>query len=306
MGPNLGKNILPPNKDVNKFDTLKNVTVYSMFLSYITADELMKNVMSCKNKFSKDYNDINMYVVQPFLYIRNLSFTKGVFQDKMKIAKVVPLFKSGDDNTFNNYRPVSLSPQFSKILEKLFDKRLSAFVEKHAVLTDSEYGFRNKNSTSVALIELVQKITASNDSKKVTIGIFIDLKKAFDTIDHSVLLQKLEYYGIRGLPHAWLTSYLEKRKQYVCVNNVKSELLKVKCGAPQGSILGQKLFILYVNDISNISPVLNFILFADDTNLFCTGNNIHTVCKIVTCELNKLNCWFVVNKLSLNLSKLII
>ena len=120
------------------FDILKNGTVNSMFLSNIIADELMITVISSKNKFSKDYNDIDIFVVkstfdavvQPFLYICNLSFTKGVFPDEMKIAKVVPLFKSGDDNTFNNFRPVSLLPQFSKILKKLFDKRLSAFVEK--------------------------------------------------------------------------------------------------------------------------------------------------------------------------------
>ena len=221
----------------------------------------------------------------------------------MKVAKLVPLFKLGDDNTFNNYRPVSLLPQFSKILEKLFDRRLSAFVEKSAILTDSQYGFRSKRSTSLALIELIEKVTTSTDSKKVIVGVFLDLKKAFDTIDHSVLLQKLDYYSIRGLSHAWLSSYLENRKHYVCVNNVKSELLRVKCSVPQGSILCPKLFILYINDICNISPVLNFILFADDTNLFCTGSNIHTVCKTVTCELDKLNCWFAVNKLSLKLSK---
>ena len=261
VGPNLAKNIVPPNKNVSIFDTMKNSTANSMFLQTVTVDELMKTVMSGKNKFSKDYNDINMYVVkatfdavvQPFLYICNLSFTKGVFPDKMKIAKIVPLFKSGDDNTFNNYRPVFLLPQFSKILEKLFDKRLSAFVEKNCILTDSQYGFRNKISTSLALIELVEKLTASIDSKKVTVGVFIDLKKAFDTIDHSVLLQKLEYYGIRGLPHAWLSSYLENRKQYVCVNNVNSDLLKVTYGDPQGSILGPKLFILHINDICNIT-----------------------------------------------------
>ena len=126
VGPNLAKNIVPPNKNVSIFDTMKNGTVNSMFLQNVTADELMKTVMSCKNKFSKDYNDINMYVVkstfdavvQPFLYICNLSFTKGVFPDEMKTAKVVPLFNSEDDNTFNNYRPVSLLPQFSKNFRK--------------------------------------------------------------------------------------------------------------------------------------------------------------------------------------------
>ena len=111
----------------------------------------------------------------------------------MKVAKLVPLFKLGDDNAFNNYRPVSLLPQFSKILEKLFDRRLSAFVEKSAILTDSQYGFRSKRSNSLALIELIEKLTTSTDIKKVIVGVFLDLKKAFDTIDHSVLTSKLLY-----------------------------------------------------------------------------------------------------------------
>ena len=132
---------------------------------------------------------------------------------------------------------------------------------------------------------------------------FIDLKKAFDTIDHSLLLKKLDHYGVRGISNDWLKSYLSDRKQYVSFNSLKSDLMSISCGVPQGSILGPKLFILYINDICNVSKLLQFVLFADDTNIFCSDVNILDLCKNVSLELDKLNIWFAVNKLSLNVSK---
>ena len=143
----------------------------------------------------------------------------------------------------------------------------------------------------------------SYDKKKSTIGVFIDLKKAFDTIDHTLLLAKLRHYGVRGVANDWLSSYLENRMQYVSFDDTDSILRNVICGVPQGSILGPKLFILYINDICNVSPVFKFILFADDTNIFCSGSDIVQLSIIVSNELDKLNEWFAVNKLSLNLSK---
>ena len=129
------------------------------------------------------------------------------------------------------------------------------------------------------------------------------MKKAFDTIDHTLLINKLRYYGIRGTACEWLKSYLSHRKQLVNCNNTYSDLLEVICGVPQGSILGPKLFILYINDICNISKILDFIIFADDTNIFCTGDNLQEICKIMSSELEKLQNWFALNKLSLNVTK---
>ena len=133
-----------------------------------------------------DYKKKIIYVLEPFMHICNLSFSKGLFPLQMKIAKVIPMFKSGDKSQFNNYRPISVLSQFSKILENLFYERLKTYIDKHVLLSDNQYGFRSNRSTSLALLELVEKITKSIDDGKYTIGIFIDIKKAFDTIDHNI------------------------------------------------------------------------------------------------------------------------
>ena len=155
-------------------------------------------------------------------------------------------------------------------------------------------------STSLAILELVENITTSIDDCKSTVGIFIDLKKAFDTVDHDILIKKLDENGIRGVANKWICSYLMNRSQYVCINDTSSECMNVTCGVPQGSILGPALFILYINDISML---MKSIVFADDTNLFYSGDNLSQVCETVSTELGKLHSWFQVNKLSLNIAK---
>ena len=136
-----------------------------------------------------------------------------------------------------------------------------------------------------------------------SIGVFIDLKKAFDTVNHALLIDKLEFYGVRGPAKVWLKNYLHNRKQFVQIDDCKSTLLNVTCGVPQGSILGPKLFILYINDICNVSEIVQFILFADDTNVFYSDHDINILCTTMSNELDNLHAWFTVNKLSLNISK---
>ena len=277
----------------------------------VTEKEVTEIVSGCKSKTSYGHDEITMktvkhvikQIVRPLTYIFNRSLITGIFPNDMKTAKVFPVFQSGDRLQFSNYRPISLLPQISKILEKIFSKRLMSFIENHHILTDGQYGFRSNHSTSLALTEFVEKVTSAIDKQESTIGVFIDLTKAFDTVDHKILLSKLQCYGIRGLALDWIKGYLANRGQYVCYNNSNSELKNIKCGVPQGSILGPVLFILYINDMCEVSKLLNIILFADDTSIFYSTRNIVDITRTVNNELEKLDIWFRVNKLSLNVNK---
>ena len=146
---------------------------------------------------------------------------------------------------------------------------------KNDIINPSQYGLSENMSTSYALTELINEITSSVNNKMYSIGVFIDLKKAFDTVDHELLCEKMYFYGTRGVAHKWISSYLP---QFVCYNEFHSDLLNISCGVPQGSILVPKLFILYINDLCNISRLVKYILFADDTNLFCADKKHQPTC----------------------------
>ena len=196
----------------------------------------------------------------------NCSINNGIVSNELKIAKVVPVYKSGNENIFSNYR--SVLPFFSKFFEKVVANRLTEYLDKYHMLNTNQFGFRKNCSTSMAVINMLEKITKALDEKLYTIGIFIDLSKAFDTVNHQILLSKLSHYGIRGVALDWFNSYLCNRFQYVAINHVVSSRQKIFCGVPHGSILGPILFLLYINDITASSSLLQFVLFADDTNLF--------------------------------------
>jgi retron-type reverse transcriptase len=226
-------------------------------------------------------------LVNVLTHIINLSLENGIFPTKLKLAKVIPLFKQGDRTNVNNYRPISLLPQFSKIFEKVFYNRLSDFFEKFEILSKSQYGFRKKSSTSFAIIDMLSNIYNALNNNLLPIGVFIDLQKAFDTINHDILLFKLRHYGIRGLAYDWIKSYLIDRKQFVSLDDIYSETKSISCGVPQGSILGPLLFLIYINDIENTSKKLKFVLFADDTNIFYSDNNINNLKSNLELELEK-------------------
>uniref|UniRef100_A0A672FN99 Reverse transcriptase domain-containing protein n=1 Tax=Salarias fasciatus TaxID=181472 RepID=A0A672FN99_SALFA len=310
IGSDLAEKIPDVGRDTGNHNFI-NRNLSSMFLRNVEEKEVIQVVSACKNKTSRDCNDIDMILVKnvieciskPLTYICNLSFQTGTFPNQMKVAKVIPVYKAGDKHDFTNYRPVSLLSQFSKILEKLFVARLNTFLEKNKILNESQYGFRSKRSTALALLDSVEEIANSLENKMYTIGIFLDLQKAFDTINHDILIDKLERYGIRGRVLDWVKSYLTDRKQFVQLGDFCSLLLDVSCGVPQGAVLGPILFILYINDICKVSDVLKLVLFADDTTIFCTGDDLQALEQEMNTELKKIKSWLDRNKLSLNLGK---
>ena len=239
----------------------------------------------------------------PLSDICNSSFTEGIFPEKNKIAKVIPSHKKGSTKDVNNYRPISLLSVFSKIMEKLIAARLNDFLELHDIIYPQQFGFRSGCSTTHSLISITETINKTIEDKKFGCGVFIDLKKAFDTVNHQILLKKLEHYGIRDKALLWFSSYLTDRKQYVHLNGCNSDIKEITCGVPQGSVLGPIHFLLYINDLPNISDKLKFYLFADDTNIYLDDANLKNLEKCMNNELKRLYEWLCINRLSLNISK---
>ena len=223
----------------------------------------------------------------------------------MKIAKITPLFKSGDTDKLSNYRPISVLPVFSKLLERIMYNRVYSHLINHQLLYERQFGFQKNCSTEYAILQLTKEIYESFDENKFTLGVFIDLSKAFDTVNHKILLRKLTYFGIKGVYLDWFKSYLRNRKQFISYNDKSSSILDITCGVPQGSILGPLLFLLYVNDLQKASSIVKPIMFADDTNIFFSDKHITSLFSTMNNELKNIQSWFNSNKLSLNASKTI-
>ena len=221
----------------------------------------------------------------------------------MKLAKVIPIFKKGDPCNVCNYRPISLLTSISKILEKIVYSRTIKFLKVNNIFCETQFGFREKHNTSHAILTFLDKVARATDNHDHTIGVLFDFSKAFDTINHDILLYKLCHYGIRGIALKWFESYLCNRQQFVCINNSNSSVKNVCCGVPQGSILGPLLFILYINDFRNSSKLLSFLLFADDSNIFYSHHDPQLLLNTLNTELLIVADWIKSNKLSLNLDK---
>ena len=243
------------------------------------------------------------YYIAPILCkIINQSFSTGKFPKSLKLSQITPIFKNGNTLDPSNYRPISCLPIFSKIFERSMVNRLTKFCDKHSILFKNQFGFQSNRSTFDALKEFTEKLYSGLDLKHETLAILVDLKKAFDCVDHSILLNKIEYYGIRGISAAWFRDYLSNRKQHVRINSCVSTSLPVAAGVPQGSILGPILFLLYINDIPNSTKMSSY-LFADDTNFVESGINGDGLAAEVNVELSNVGRWCSSNKLVVNSKK---
>ena len=221
----------------------------------------------------------------------------------MKTANVVPIYKSGDEKMFSNYRPVSVLSVFSKLIERLMYNRLIMFWTNNDLLYKYQFGFQRRKSTYMALLLLVDKITEALDKGECVVGIFLDFSKALDTVNHDILLQKHSLYGIQDIALTWFKDYLHNRTQYVTYNSIKSIKQRITCGVPQGSILGPLLFLLYVNDLAPVSNAFWSVLFADDTSLCISGKDPEVMCDAINTDLAKIQELLYCNKLSLNVLK---
>ena len=237
-------------------------------------------------------------ISQPLSLPINKSLENGVYPSKLKLAKVIPIYKSDDESDPSNFRPISLLSVFNRIFEKMMYYRLKSFLEQHNILHDSQYGFREKRSTEHALLDIINQIETNMGAELYSCGIFIDLRKAFDTVDHQILLSKLHHYGVRGITNRWFSSYLLGGQQTTQIGaNNTSKKETILSGVPQGSVLGPLLFLIYINDISNSADQLKFYLFADDTHMLYADRNPKSLETMVNHELSNVYDWLIANKL---------
>ena len=304
IGKNLAAKVIPQVN--NSFKTYMTDPINnSLFLRPTDTNEIMKEINQLKNKTTLDFRvtllkHAKQELVNGLVIIFNKSFQEGCFPEILKIAKVIPVHKGDVTTDPGNYRPISLLSVFDKLLEKVMLNRLLQFLNKNDILYKYQFGFRKNHATSNALTEVIDHIQSLDEGNYV-FGIYIDLKKAFDTVQHQILLYKLQHYGIRGIALEWFDSYLSKRKQFVVTNGIQSDILESSdYGVPQGSVLGPILFLLFINDIHKSLDKIIIKLFADDTNCFISGNNFNQLERLAETELNKLQKWINANKLTIN------
>ena len=317
IGPTLANAInTPHNKSYRNF--LTQAITSSFNFSMVSEEETLKVISNLKPKTSTGHDGLSSIllkyiaprIVTVLTKIINQSLSTGIFPDSLKIAKITPIFKKEDPHLTDNYRPISLLPSISKVFEKIAYNQIYDYFTENQILYESQYGFRKLHSTELAALEMSDKITTHLDQGKIPLAIFLDLSKAFDTIDHKILIDKLRHYGLKGNSLNWFKSYLSNRKQYVEYNNSHSSYANVSTGVPQGSILGPLLFIIYMNDIAKVTDKFHFVLYADDTSLvepIGTFNadikNCTIVSEAINSELKLITDWLSLNKLSLNAKK---
>ena len=246
--------------------------------------------------------DVFIILGTQFTHLLNCILRSGIFPDEWKLANIIPLHKGGNRNNVGNFRPVSLLPLPSKIIEKILHAKISGYLETNNILDVKQGGFRKKQSTINTIAKLTDDIFNGINNRELTLSCFIDMAKAFDTVNHKILLRKLAKLGIGNLLLKLIENYLADRKQCTTANNIKSSYSKILCGVPQGSILGPLFFIIYVNDIGKCVSHCKHLLYADDTVIYITGN-IDITTTYLQEDLNRFKKWCDRNQLTMNIKK---
>ena len=282
----------------------------SIFLRPADNSEISNIIKKLKNKSTQDSKisalkiageDTNF--ITSLAQTVTLSLEEGVFPQALKTARVVPIYKSGKKTDVSNYRPISLLATFSKIYEKVMHARIVEFLDKNNSIYERQYGFRSGRSCEHALLDAQNSLLNSLNRQQISLLLLIDFSKAFDLVDHKILMKKLYHYGIRGIALDWMKSYLTDRKQFVSVNGSDSSVKLMRFGVPQGSILGPLLFVIYINDLPGINQLAKFILYADDANIIITGENMYEIEDQLNRLTDSLVEWVNANGLLLNLKK---
>lgn len=312
IGSNLANKIKQNSITVEKPQSIEHVNQEnSLNIVKITGDEI-RNIIASLNVNNSSGNELissksikylQNELIHPLTFLINLSISKGIFPACLKIATIIPIYKNGPKNDISNYRPISLLTTLSKILEKVIKKQVLTFLDSNKILSSTQYGFRENLGTSDAIANVTNTIIGKLDEGKKCLAVFIDLQKAFDTIDHEMLYLKLKKNGITEATLNLLRSYLTGREQFVQIGKRRSKTLPIKYGVPQGSVLGPLLFLIYINDLMNLPIKGNIMSFADDTVIIFHEQDWTSTYKEAERGLAVLQNWLKANSLTLNVNK---